>query len=268
VNFNFFYSQYKQTSMAETKNDLIIKFRGRLDNLFIQHRGKVILNYNGNEELPEDQPDGFIKNQARLGVTSSFAKAVHSIPILQEIWLRSNFQKREKIRSKFTRREKTKPGKAKAFNKIVSANNKYSGDEHPTKRNIIVPWIGSSFDISNTVLSKEGINISIPKSQEFFNMPGEDNLFSLAAVVCALNPKRKANKKFELITKYYGIKDFNYKKKNDLLIALELEEADIIRKYKNLILYFTIICTTNTEKVVKWSDTWQVELENSTAKSL
>jgi hypothetical protein len=254
--------------MAESKNDIIIKFRGRLDNLLIKHGGRIILDYNGNDPLPEEQSIGFIKNQAKLGVTSSFAKAVHSIPILQLIWLKSNFRKREKIRNKFTRREKTKPGKAKAFNKIVSANNKFSGNEYPTKRNIIAPWIGSSFDISKTLLSKEGISFSIPKSQKFFDLPEKDIIFSLAAIVCAFDPKRKANKKFELITKYYMIKDFNYKEKNDLLIALELEEADIIRKYKKLILYFTIICTTKGEKIVKWSDTWQVEMENNTAKSL
>src|ERR1035437_11176903 len=79
------YSQCGLTDMQESKSDLIIKFSGRLDNLLIKHRGTVILNYNGNLDLPDEPSPGDLKNQGKLGVRSSFAKQVNSSPILKKI---------------------------------------------------------------------------------------------------------------------------------------------------------------------------------------
>jgi len=133
------YSQCGLIDMKELKNDLIIKFSGRLDNLLIKHKGMIILNYNGNPDLPEERSPGYLKNQGKMGVTSSFAKAVNSIPILKDIWHKSYFRKSAKTRFKVAPYKRTKPGKAISFNKIVAANNKFSGEEHPTINNIIIP---------------------------------------------------------------------------------------------------------------------------------
>src|ERR1035438_606697 len=98
--------------MKESKNDLIIKFSGRLDNLLIKHRGMVILNYNGNPDIPDEPSSGYLKNQSKMGVTSTFAKAVNSIPILKEIWHKSYFKKSPKTRFKVEPYQRIKPGKA------------------------------------------------------------------------------------------------------------------------------------------------------------
>ena len=140
--------------MQESKSDLIIKFSGRLDNLLIKHRGQVILNYNGNPDLPDEPSSGYLKNQGKLGVTSSFAKAVYSIPILKEIWHKSYFRKSAKTRFKVAPYKRIKPGKAVAFNKIVAANNKFSGEEYPTINNIIIPYSGNGLAISQAVMEQ------------------------------------------------------------------------------------------------------------------
>jgi hypothetical protein len=250
--------------MQELKNDLIIKFSGRLDNLLIKHKGMIILNYNGNPELPEERSAGYLKNQGKMGVTSSFAKAVNSIPILKAIWHKSYFRKSEKTRFKVDPYKRTKPGKAISFNKIVAANNKFSGAEYPTTRNIIIPHSNNGLAISQTVLGKQGIDFSIPPCPRFFDFPASGIALTGAAIICAYNPKRRANKKFELFHKCYTVNDFIYTERNDLSIAFEPEEAVKIWKYKNLILYFTIVVINDRQKIIKWSNTPGIELVNNT----
>lgn len=250
--------------MKELKNDLIIKFSGRLDNLLIKHKGMVILNYNGNNDLPDERPSGYLKNQGKMGVTSSFAKAVNSIPILKAIWHKSYFRKSEKTRFKVLPYQRIKPGKAVAFNKIIAANNKFSGAEYPTINNIIIPYSNNGLAISQTILSKQGIDFSIPPCPGFFDFPASGIELTGAAIICAYNPKRRANKKFELFHKCYTINDFIYTERNDLSIAFEPEEAEKIWKYKNVILYFTIVVIKEKTKIIKWSNTGGIELVNNT----
>ncbi len=250
--------------MQESKNDLIIKFSGRLDNLLIKHKGMVILNYNGNPDLPEERSPGYLKNQGKMGVTSSFAKAVNSIPILKAIWHKSYFRKSEKTRFKVDPYKRTSPGKEVAFNKIIAANNKFSGAEYPTINNIIIPDSRTGFIISHAVLNKQGIDFSIPTCPRFFDFPASGIALTGAAIICAYNPKRRANKKFELFSKCYTVNDFIFKERNDLSIAFELEEAEKIWKYKNVILYFTIIVVNDKVKIKKWSYTGGIELVNNT----
>lgn len=250
--------------MKELKNDLIIKFSGRLDNLLIKHKGMVILNYNGNNDLPDERSPGYLKNQGKMGVTSSFAKTVNSIPILKAIWHKSYFRKSEKTRFKVDSYKRTSPGKAISFNKIIAANNKFSGEEYPTTRNIIIPHSNNGLAISQTVLSKQGIDFSIPPCPSFFDFPASGIELTGAAIICAYNPKRRANKKFELFHKCYTINDFIYKERNDLSIAFEPEEAEKIWKYKNVILYFTIVVVKDKTKIIKWSNTGGIELVNNT----
>jgi hypothetical protein len=250
--------------MQESKSDLIIKFSGRLDNLLIKHKGMVILNYNGNSDLPDEPSSGYLKNQSKLGVTSSFAKAVNSITILKEIWHKTYFRKSAKTRFKVPPHKRTKPGKAIAFNKIIAANNKFSGEEYPTINNIIIPDSRKGFVISQAVLNKQGIDFSIPPCSDFFDFPDSGIRLTGAAIICAYNPKRKANRKFELFPKCYTVNDFIYTESNNLSIAFEPEEAEKIWKYKNLILYFTIVVITDKEKIIKWSNTPGIELVNNT----
>ena len=250
--------------MTELKNDLIIKFSGRLDNLLIKHKGMVILNYNGSLDVPDERSPGYLKNQGKLGVTSSFAKAVNSIPILKAIWHKSYFRKSEKTRFKVLPYQRIKPGKAVAFNKIVAANNKFSGEEYPTKNNIIIPNSHKGLTISQAVLNKQGIDFSIPPCPDFFDFPDSGIVLTGAAIICAYNPKRRANQKFELFPKYYTVSDFIYTERNDLSIAFEPEEAEKIWKYKNVILYFTIVVINDMRKIIKWSNTPGIELVNNT----
>jgi hypothetical protein len=248
--------------MTESKSDLIIKFSGRIDNLLIKHRGQVILNYNGNPDLPDEPSAGYLKNQGKMGVTSSFAKAVYSIPILKDIWHKSYFKKSLKTRFKVEPYKRIKPGKAVAFNKIISANNRFSGEEYPTIRNIIIPDSNHGLAISQPVLNKQGIDFYIPPSPGFFDFPASGTELTGAAIICAYNPKRRANKKFELLAKCYTINDFNYKESNDLSIAFEPEETEKIWRYKNIILYFTIVVINEKDKIVKWSNTPGIEMMN------
>jgi hypothetical protein len=252
--------------MRESKSDLIIKFSGRIDNLLIKHKGRVILNYNGDPDLPEERPIGYLKNQGKLGVTSSFAKAVNTIPVLKAIWHKSYFKKSLKTRFNVDSFERIRPGKAIAFNKIVAANNRYSSDEHPTKQNIIIPPSREGIAITNAVFHRQGIDFTISANPNFFDFPDKGVGLTGAAILCAYNPKRRANKKYDLIPKAYTMTDLNYRESNDFSIAFEPEEAERIWKYKNLILYFTIVVITGMRKVIKWSDTTMVELENETRK--
>jgi len=253
--------------MTESNSDLIIKFSGRIDNLLIKHREQVILNYKGDPDLPDERPAGYLKNQGKWGVTSSFAKAVNSIPILKAIWHKSYFKKSLKTRFNVDPYERVKPGKAVAFNKIIAANNKFSGDEHPTIRNIIIPEVMSSITITNAVLHKQGIDFTIPPCPNFFDFPDKGIEFTGAAILCAYNPKRRSNKKYELIHKCYTMKDFNYTESDDFSIAFEPEEAERIWKYKNLILYFTVIVISEMKKIIKWSNTIHIELVCKSGKS-
>jgi hypothetical protein len=253
--------------MRESKGDLIISFSGRIDNLLIKHKGMVILNYKGDPDQPDERPTGYLKNQGKMGVTSSFAKAVYSIPILKAIWHKSYFKKSLKTRFNVDPYERVKPGKAVAFNKIIAANNRYSSDEHPTVRNIIIPQTMSSVTITNAVLHKQGIDFTIPPCPNFFDFPDKGIALTGAAILCAYNPKRRANKKYELIHKCYTMKDFNYRESDDFSIAFEPEEAERIWKYKNLILYFTVIVISDMKKIIKWSDTNQIELVYQSRKS-
>jgi hypothetical protein len=250
--------------MQESKSDLIIKFSGRLDNLLIKHRGMVILNYNGNPDIPDEPSSGYLKNQGKMGVTSSFAKAVNSIPILKAIWHKSYFKKSPKTRFKVDPYKRNKPGKAVAFNKIVAANNKFSGEEYPSIHNMIIPYSGNGLSISQAVYNKQGIDFSIPTCPRFFDFPASGIALTGAAIICAYNPKRRANKKFELFHKCYTVNDFIYTERNDLSIAFEPEEAEKIWKYKNLILYFTIVVINDSKKIIKWSNTPGIELANNT----
>lgn len=248
--------------MRESNSDLVINFRGRIDNLLIKHKGKVILNYNGEADQPDEPSPGYLKNQGKLGVTSSFAKEVNSIPILKAIWHRSYFKKSLKTRFKVAPFKRIKPGKAVAFNKIISANNKFSSDEHPTINNIIIPSSTSSVDITNAVWNKQGIDFTIPPCPYFFDFPDKGIELTGAAIICAYNPKRRTRKKYDLVHKCYTIGDFIYTENQDLTIAFEPEEAERIWKYKNLILYFTIVVINEKMQIIKWSCTRHTELIN------
>ena len=224
----------------------------------------VILNYNGNPDIPDELSSGYLKNQGKMGVTSTFAKAVNSIPILKAIWNKSYFKKSPKTRFNVDPYKRNKPGKAVAFNKIVAANNKFSGEEYPSINNIIIPDSRTGFTISQAVYNKQGIDFSIPTCPRFFDFPASGIALTGAAIICAYNPKRRANKKFELFHKCYTVNDFSYTERNDLSIAFEPEEAENIWKYKNLILYFTIVVINESQKIIKWSNTRGIELVNNT----
>ena len=221
----------------------------------------VILNYNGNNDLPDEPSSGYLKNQGKMGVTSTFAKAVNSIPILKVIWHKSYFRKSAKTRFKVDPYKRTSPGKAISFNKIIAANSKFSGAEYPTTRNIIIPDSRTGVTISQGVLNKQGIDFSIPPCPSFFEYPLSGTALTGAAIICAYNPKRRANRKFELFPKCYTVNDFIFTERNDLSIAFEPEETEKIWKYKNVILYFTIVVVKDKSKIIKWSNTAPVELE-------
>ncbi len=113
-------------------------------------------------------------------------------------------------------------------------------------------------------MKKQGIDFTIPTCPSFFDFTDRENALTGAAILCAYNPKRRANKKFELFSKCYTVNDFIFKERNDLSIAFELEEAEKIWKYKNVILYFTIIVVNDKVKIKKWSYTGGIELVNNT----
>jgi hypothetical protein len=246
--------------MKESKSDLLIKFSGRIDNLLIKHKGRVILDYKGYKDPAKEPSPGYLRNQGKLGVTSSFAKAVNSIPILKAIWHKSYFKKSLKTRYKVDSYARVKPGKAVAFNKIIAANNKFSGDENPTVNNIIIPQSMNGFTMEKALLHKQGINFTIPPSPQFFDFPNTGITLTAAAVICAYNPKRRANKKYELIPKYYILGNFEYTESTDISMAFEPEEAEKIYKYKNIILYFTLIVISGKRDIIKWSSNPGFEL--------
>jgi hypothetical protein len=245
--------------MAESNNDLIIKFSGRLDNLLIKHKGKVILNYKGSEVKRDKPAAGYLRNQGKLGVTSSFAKAVYSIPILKGIWHKSYFKKSPRTRYKVAPHQRKRPGKAVSFNKIVAGNNKFSGAEHPTVNNIIVPPSDYFFDMTQAILHNKGIDISIPPSQDFFTELESGATINVAAVICAYNPIRKVIKRYELFPKSYTACDFNYAESTEINFSFESKEEEEILKYRNLLLYYSVICTDKMERIIRWSGTQQLQ---------
>lgn len=248
--------------MAKTKSDLIIKFGGRLDSLFIEHKGEVILNYHNDSTADEEHSEEYLRNQGKLGLASSFAKAVYSIPVLRQVWNRSYFKKSVKTRYKVAANMRRNPGKAKAFNKIVSANRRLLTEDHPTENNIIVPRSDTEIIIQKMIINREGINLSILPKQVFFEIEEKEFELSAAGILCVYNPKGKIKKRFELLPKWILLSDIECSEWDNIIIPFEREEEEIVRRYKNSIFYFTVVCSTKFGRVLKWTNTYRTKMTN------
>jgi hypothetical protein len=248
--------------MAEAKNNLIIKFGGRLDSLYIKHEGKVILDYKGKPEEPKKESANVVKSKGKMAAASSFAKAVYSISILRDIWRKSYFKKSLKVRFHFNPGQRRRAGKANIFNKIVAANRKVTIDEHPTIHNMLVPNKFNGLNILKASVNNNGIHISYSRIYDFPIDSNDDSKLTAAMVLCAYEPKRKLNKKFELIAKDQELKDKNNLEWNNITLPLREEEAELIASYKSIIIYFAVVYTTANGLIINWISAFPFEMTN------
>jgi hypothetical protein len=250
--------------MAETLDGATFEFRGKLTGLTIIVNGRVL--YTEKEDAVETRSAAVIRAQKKHATVSSFASCVNKIPVLSKIWRTSYFRKSNKASIGKDKIDREYAGKASAFNKIMAANKRLKTlIERPTEKNLIVP--GNRLflpSFTSLLLSDELIVKFVFKNYNAPDFRFKEKAITGAAIICPYNPKDRTDKRFELFPKWNHIVKFIPSETLEINLAISDEERDIIKKYNECLLYFTLVLETSGGRIIDYFSTEGVSssLEN------
>jgi hypothetical protein len=249
--------------MAQKKTGTTLELNGSLKGLTIKVNGvELVFETKGKKKpsVSESEAEG----RRRLMLVSKFASSINKVPSLHYLWWRVGFLKTNRAGRGKQMDDQNKPGKARAFNKIVSANGREKiFDWRPHPGNRIVPKGNFQIHSYKAELSIEGINIEIYKPKVVNNFPEEPGPVTAVVVLCPYDPIEENKVKFETISKSIEIEGIS--PDYDSKIFIPIEEADrlILMKYKSCIFFPVIIELPIDKKTSRYFDSRGVEFSLS-----
>jgi hypothetical protein len=224
--------------MANSKKGSVVEYNGDLEGLVIKVNGTIV--YSG-KLMKAVKSELMKKAQEDHSAATKFARCVNQVPILKKIW-------KEKKSSKYSTSNELKKvvgqssdfGRASAFNKIISANKKeIRRNGLPTIRNIILPESSPYFLYDYCAeLNAGGLDIYLHLTPNDEKAIPDNSIIIPIGVFCFYGNKKGGNPNFEMLSKYYEIKEFvefeNYK----IHFPISDEEIKTINNYRSCIFYF------------------------------
>jgi len=224
--------------MAKTKKGSVVEYNGDLEGLVIKVNGEIV--YSGKLRKPTVS-EIMKKAQEDHSAATKFARCVNQVPILAKIWKEKKSYRwsTSKVHNKVVG-QGSNFGRASAFNKIISANKKVMrGKGIPTIMNVIVPESSQHFPYEYCAeLNASGLDIElILDNKEEKAIPDNSTIIPVG-IFCFHGAKKEGKAKFEMLSKYYEIKDFVESEKYKISFPFSVEEIKTIKDYINCIFYF------------------------------
>ena len=239
--------------MAASNKNLKIEFTGDLSGLSIVLNGKTFYMDKENGKNKERSPSQK-KAQIDHSVSATFAGCVHKIPILKRVWHKVDFKKIIRTSRGIDSDKAKDPGKAEIFNKIISANRKIKQDtDHPTSANKFVPENHYGMPGYNAVLLADEliVKINLIKNNDIMEFSTREQKLTAALIISAYDPKTRSKTKFEVFPRWDEIEEFTPSESCQFIFPLDAIEKDILKKYKNCYLYFTIVTETSAGRIIR-----------------
>ncbi len=239
--------------MPQTKKKTIVEFAGGLKDLVIKVGGKIVYS-GGNENKKESKQSEKLEIvQAQISMVSKFASGINKVPALQYAWKKSRFRKTTRASANLTADEVGNSGKAAAYNKIISANNRgMLNDYRPNSGNCIIPPTVSGLGNNKTVLKFDGITLKLLYSKDNVKFSYYKKFMTPVVILCPFDPKKISDTHFEVISKWYDIKEFSARECDEFFFPLDASDIEIINKYKNCIIYFAFVEEFQNVKKSRW----------------
>ena len=246
--------------MAAQNKKLKIEFTGDLSGLSIVVNGKTLyLDRNGeNGKENKYRSPAQINLQKNHSVISTFASCVNKIPAIKQVWKKSLFSKSLKQSYGTNKSERQYAGKAANFNKIMAANRKIHQDfDYPTGISLFVPDNLVGMPHYDAILLGEEliVDINFMRNGERMKFTDKEKRLTGAAVISAYNPKKRSKIKFEAFPKWEIISNFIPSDTYQINLSITVEEQEILKKYKDCYLYFTIVTETELGKLIRCFNT-------------
>jgi len=227
--------------MAKANTESIVEYKGKFEGLVIKVNGVIVYS----DKLKKSTKSAALqKDQDDLGLASKFASCINRVPELAGIWRQARIKRRRTLRGKnIEYTEKAKFGKAKAYNKIVSANRKeISSKGRPNIKNVIVP-VGQHFPYSYSAnLNSEGVDIELIIPIDIDKrVIHEHSSIVPAGIFCFFDSTKDSNSKFEMMAKYCEVKDFQASDIFNIHFPITPEELKTIIIYKSCVFHFAIV---------------------------
>jgi len=244
---------FRRVGMPGINKKTVVEFAGGLQDLVIKVGGKIV--YSGERERKKKAGESKTEEMglAKMAMVSKFASCINKVPALQNIWKKSNFRKTDRASFHLHTDERRESGKAKAFNKIVSANRRgLSIDLRPNDSNIIIPNTGRKLSNCKAILRQDRIAIINDYAEEYFIFPYAKRKMTPVGIICPFDPKKKSKVQFEMIAKWYDIPDFTPRRYKEFIFKFDSSDIEVMEKYKNCIVYFAFIEESGRGKKLKY----------------
>lgn len=193
--------------------------------------------------LQNNIPAGLVGESSNKSINLSamrFARQVHKMPELMEIWSRSVFSG------------------SSTFNHILHVNSSYISQLKPSVNNIITPG-GFAFQVFNAAVGKDNFIFELPSLNIYTRVrPGEISV-SFNAVLCFFSPLRKENNIFDITGICYEIPDFNFCKSYKSSVKLNRADMLIKSRYADCIFYLALVTKDAKGNIVNYSRTYSEE---------
>lgn len=239
--------------MPENKKKTVVEFAGGLKDLVIKVGGKIVYLGEVASKKKSDESEKEKLGKAKMVMVSKFASCINKVPALRYVWGNSRFRKTDRAGRKLYTDEKKESGKAKAYNKIVSANRRgKSIDLRPSSNNIIIPDTPRTLAYFKAILSREGITIQNDYPEEVYIHPYTKRKLTPVALICPFDSKGKSKVKFEMISKWYDIEEFVPWDHKEFFFKFDATDLEIMSKYKNCIIYITFVEEAGSGKKTNW----------------
>jgi len=237
--------------MAKTINESLVEYKGKLEGLVIKVNGVIVY---ANKARKSTKSPALQKDHEDLKMASVFASCINHVPELSDIWRQFKWKKRRTMgNNKIEVKLKSKFGRPKAFNKIVSANRKeISLKGRPNILNVILPESKSFPYYYNAEFKKDCVDIELLISDGTEKYILDNSRIVPVGIFCFFDAKKTSKAKFEMISKYYEIDPFLTKDKYKILFPISTEDLKTIKDYKNCVFYFAITEHAKSLKRVRW----------------
>ena len=221
--------------MAIRKNNVLGQTSGKLGNTVTRIRNGKEVVYALPDKVKISNSKHAKSARNKFALTVGFAKFINSIPALSGIWSYAKI-----------------PG-TNSFQKLIKHNSKFTNENSLTVNNIITP---SGFDLSIEKFSFAGniLHLLIKPAAAILPVLLSSKVH-FHSVLYSYQPKLKNDKSFMFSHLFGKIESLMPDTATEVRLSLNLSQQNLIRNYKQSIIYFTIVVYPDDAKSPLWSNT-------------
>jgi hypothetical protein len=221
--------------MAQSIGGIFGKVTGNIGNYTVRVvRGKTIISARPKHYNASNSPKS-IETRQNFAVTSAFTHAVWGLSMLHEIW------------------EMNKGTIATAYNAILKYNLSLSSAKAPTLNNIITPPFGFQTPVIESSISENKLTGSLVELNTDKRISNFENDLSINAVVCLSGPKEESEPFYKIFSLSKEVAGFEFGLPYDFEINLDTENAALVAKYTQKIIYLAVATKSQDNKLIRYS---------------